>query len=89
MIEWGMDRVVNDDVFVALATRPDLQLLEIRKAITVELISIAESRQNQNHGERLFPQLRKLVCTGKIDGYFRLLPHLTQITHLDFDVAED
>ena len=79
-----MDRVVNDDVFVALATRPDLQLLEIQKVITIELISNAKSRQNQNHGERqLFPQLRKLVCTGEIDGLFSLLPHLTQLTHLE------
>ena len=81
-----MDRVVNDDVFVALATGPDLQLLEIRKVITVELISLAKSRQNQNHGRDCFsdfPQLRKLVCTGEIDGLFSLLPHLTQLTHLE------
>jgi hypothetical protein len=84
MIEWGMDRVVNDDVFIALATRPDLQLLEIRKVITVELISLAKSRQNQNHSQRLlFPQLRKLVCTGEIDGLFSLLPHLIQLIHLE------
>jgi hypothetical protein len=53
---YGMDPVVNnDDVFVALATGPDLQLLRFRKAITAELMSIAKNRQN---GERrLFPQL--------------------------------
>jgi hypothetical protein len=83
MILWGMDRVINGDVFVALATRPDLELLEIETEITKEFISIARSRQNQNHGERqLFPQLCKLVCTGEIDGLFSLLPILTQLTHL-------
>jgi hypothetical protein len=81
---YGMDRVVTDDVFVALATRPDLQLLEFRKVITAELMSIAKSRQNRNYGERqLFPQLRKLVCTGEIDGLLSLLPHLTQLTQLE------
>jgi hypothetical protein len=46
-----MDRVVNDDVFVALATRPGLQSLEFQKVITAELVPITESRQNQNDGE--------------------------------------
>jgi hypothetical protein len=79
-----MDRVVNDDIFVALATRPDLQSLEFQKAITAELVSFAKSRQYQNYGKRqLFPQLRKLVCTGEVDGLFSLLPHLTQLTHLE------
>jgi hypothetical protein len=79
-----MDRVVNDDIFVALATRPDLQSLEFQKAITAELVSLAKSRQYQNYGKRqLFPQLRKLVCTGEADGFFSLLPHLTQLTHLE------
>jgi hypothetical protein len=84
-----MDRVINDDVFVALATRPDLQFLEIRKVITIELISLAKNRQNQNHGRGLlFPQLQKLVCTGEIDGLFSLLPHLTQLTHLDITIQD-
>jgi hypothetical protein len=79
-----MDRAVNDDIFVALATRLDLQSLEFQKAITAELVSLAKSRQYQNYGKRqLFPQLRKLVCTGEADGFFSLLPHLTQLTHLE------
>jgi hypothetical protein len=81
---FGMGRAVSDDVFVALATRPDLQSLDFQKPITAELVSLAKSPQNQNYGERkLFPQLRKLVCTGDVDGLFGLLPHLTQLTHLE------
>jgi hypothetical protein len=86
---YGMDRVVNDDVFVALATRPNLQILEFQNVVTAELMSIAKSRQNQNHGKRqLFPQLRKLVCTGEIDGLISLLPHLTQLTHLETTILD-
>jgi hypothetical protein len=76
---FGIGRAVNNGVFVALATWPDLQSLEFQKVITAELVSIAnKSRQNQNYGERqLFPQLRKPVCTGEIDGLFSFQPHLT------------
>jgi hypothetical protein len=81
---YGMDRVVTDDVFAALATRPDLQLLESEKVITAELMSIANSRRNQSYSdEQLFPQLHKLVCTGEIDGLVSLLSHLTQLTYLE------
>jgi hypothetical protein len=79
-----MDRVVTKDIFVTLATRPDLQLLESQKVITAELMSSANSRRNQNYSEgRLYPQLHKLVCTGEIDGLVSLLSHLTQITYLE------
>ncbi|KAN0087353.1 hypothetical protein V8E54_001041 [Elaphomyces granulatus] len=84
ILMYGIDRVVNDDVFFALATRPNLQILKFQKVVNAELMSIAKSRQNQNHSERqLFPRLRKLVCTGEIDGLISLLPHLTQLTHLE------
>jgi hypothetical protein len=81
---YGMDKVVNDDVFVALATRPDLQSLEFQMAVTPELVSLAKSRRNRNcGGGQLFPQLRKLIWIGDIDGLFSFLPHLTQLTHLE------
>ena len=83
-IMYGMDKVVNDDVFVALATRPDLQSLEFQMAVTPELVSLAKSRRNRNcGGGQLFPQLRKLVWIGDIDGLVSFLPHLTQLTHLE------
>jgi hypothetical protein len=86
---WGMDRVVNDDVFVALATRPDLQSLKFQKTITAKLVSIARGRQNRNCGEsHLFPQLRKLVCSIEVDGLFSLLPHLPRLTHLETTIPD-
>jgi hypothetical protein len=77
----GMDRVVNDDVFVALATRPDLSIPEgdHRKAYVR-----CHELTNQNSSERQpFPQLRQLVCTEEINGLLNLLPHLTQLTRLE------
>jgi hypothetical protein len=83
------DRLVNNDVFVALATRPDLQSLEFQTQITAALVSLARSRLNPNFGQRkLFPQLRKLVCVGDVHGLSDLLPHLTQLTHLEATVVD-
>ncbi|KAI0846944.1 hypothetical protein F5Y00DRAFT_263966 [Daldinia vernicosa] len=89
-IMYGMDRVANDDVFVALATRSDLQSLQSQHTITAELISLAERQQINQHGEaRLFPRLEKLVCTATFDGFVRLLPHLRQLAHLEATIISD
>ncbi|KAI1655465.1 hypothetical protein F4813DRAFT_391601 [Daldinia decipiens] len=87
---YGMDRVVNDDVFVALSTRSDLQSFQFQHTITAELVSSAESQQGNQHGEaQLFPSLDKLVCTATFDGFVRLPPHLRQLTHLEATIMSN
>ena len=95
---YGMSRAINDEVFVALASRSTLQSLESQHAITADLVSLAESRQHikkkkKKHGEgeapQLFPCLDKLVCTATFDGFVRLLPHLRQLTHLEATIISN
>lgn len=92
-----MDRVVTDDVFVALATRSSLVSLGLHKVLTAKLISFAERHQKdvdppteQQRGERtLFPRLQHLVCTAEAEGLVSLLPHLSQLTSLDTKVVNN
>ncbi|OTA89373.1 hypothetical protein M434DRAFT_14587 [Hypoxylon sp. CO27-5] len=45
MVVCGMERVIADSVFIALATRHDLETLELRKTVTADLISKAVDQQ--------------------------------------------
>ncbi|KAI0118023.1 hypothetical protein F4776DRAFT_262046 [Hypoxylon sp. NC0597] len=79
-----MDRVITDSVFIALATRPDLETLELGKTITADLVSKAIDQQARNGADgRLFARLRKLACSIQSDGFTTLLPHLSQLNSLD------
>ncbi|KAI1084545.1 hypothetical protein F5B20DRAFT_522096 [Whalleya microplaca] len=82
-IMFGMNRVVTDSVFIALATRPDLESLECQKPMTANLISEAIEQTRHSDGKTLFPQLQKLVCVGEFDGLIGLLPYLPQLIHLE------
>ncbi|KAI1135522.1 hypothetical protein F5Y05DRAFT_174211 [Hypoxylon sp. FL0543] len=80
----GMERVMTDSVFIALATKPDLETLGLRKGITADLVSKAVDQQARSGAEgRLFPRLSKLTCVAQPDGFAALLPHLSQLNSLD------
>ncbi|KAI0836226.1 hypothetical protein F5Y06DRAFT_112358 [Hypoxylon sp. FL0890] len=81
---YGMGRVITDSVFIALATKSDLETLELQKRITADLVSKAVNQQARSGAEgRLFPRLSKLACVAQSDGIAALLPHLSQLNSLD------
>ncbi|OTA65761.1 hypothetical protein K449DRAFT_391722 [Hypoxylon sp. EC38] len=84
MVVCGMDRVITGSVFIALATRSDLETLELRKTITADLISKAIDQQARSGADgRLFARLRRLTCAAQCDGFIALLPHLSQLDSLE------
>ncbi|KAI1371606.1 hypothetical protein F4677DRAFT_304878 [Hypoxylon crocopeplum] len=81
---YGVDRVVTDSVFIALAIRPGLEVFRLQKLVTASLVSKAvEEQTRRGASERLFPQLLELTCVAELDGLAALLPHLSQLTYLD------
>ncbi|KAI1411604.1 hypothetical protein F5Y13DRAFT_56390 [Hypoxylon sp. FL1857] len=84
MVVYGMDKVITDSVFTTLATKPDLETLELQKTITTGLVSKALGQHTPSGAKgRLFPRLSKLACVAQSDGFTALLPHLSQLDSLD------
>ncbi|KAI0381188.1 hypothetical protein F5Y04DRAFT_289078 [Hypomontagnella monticulosa] len=86
----GTYAVGINHIFVALATKPNLEVLEFERTITARLVSEAFEKQILNDsGGMLFPKLRKLVCVGEPSGLRRLSPYLLQLTHLEANIKCD
>ncbi|KAI1463515.1 uncharacterized protein F4812DRAFT_241838 [Daldinia caldariorum] len=87
-VMYGMSRAITDSVVVALATKPGLEILEFQELITEDLASkIVTEQARQGTVEKLFPQLRELVCVAESGGLTNLLLHLSGLSRLDVNVV--
>ena len=78
---------IHDDVYVHLASRPNLTSLETNHTITLGLIN-----QMQGAVQQPFPELVHLKCHSESKAISQLSRHLTELTKIDLilvDAAEN
>ena len=94
---YGMDKVLDDAVLIALATRPGLETLKFTKPFTSDLILRAEDyrrgssnqQEQQPETRKPFPALRVLACQTDASGLEALLVHAPHLRYLEATIVEN